>query len=261
AALGIRNQVLDLRREMEAENLPLLWLPLVCYLRLWLPRALAGRYDRILYTDADTYLDTAELSRLFEADLGPHVLAAVSDKLQWLRPDRPIIDFAELGLPVGRYLNSGVCLIDVARYNAEGLLARMLEIHRRGTPLAHHDQSLLNLALEGRWAELSPVWNWQWANAYPRFTARATPKIIHFGGPAKPWKAATVRTSYPAGIIATYQRFLAEHDLPGQCAPDRPGGRRYGPLWQIANIVEHLWALPAWHKLVARHPDPWKTRL
>ncbi len=260
ADLGIRNLVLDLRATIEAHNLPLYWLPLVCYLRLWLPEALAGQYDRILYTDADTYLNTSELSRLFDIDIGPHALAAVSDKLQWTRPDQPIIDFEELGLLVFKYLNSGVCLIDVARYNDAGLLERMLEIHHMGTPLVHHDQSLLNLALVGQWAELSPAWNWQWANAYPRFTARFEPKLLHFGGPAKPWKADTIPNSYPTDIVDTYQRFLEHHQLPQRFTPDRPGGLRKGILWQLANIAEHLWALPAFYKLVARYRDPWKTR-
>lgn len=261
AELGIRNLVLDLRDEMEAHDLPLYWLPLVTYMRLWLPGKLAAKYDRLLYTDADTMLATSELSRLFDVDMGSHSVAAVSDKMQWLALDRPVIDFEALNIDCGKYLNAGVCLFDVARYNKAGLLPRMLEIHHRGTPLAHHDQSLLNLALEGQWAELSPAWNWQWANAYPWFTARFAPKILHFGGPAKPWKAATIATRYPAEIIATYERFLDRHQLPCRFSAGAAGGRRYGALLQMVNLAEHLWALPACHKLVARYPDPWKTRL
>ncbi len=261
SALGIRNVVFDLHDTLRAENLPQHWLPLITYLRLWLPDALRLRYDRILYLDADTYLVSPELSRLFEVDLGPHVLAAVLDKMQWENPNRPILDFKAQGLDIPRYFNAGVCLFDVAGYNARDLLGEMRAINRAGTPLQHHDQSLLNLATKGNWAELSPRWNWQWTHRFPGFTERADPLLHHFGGAPKPWGADRMPTNFPGPMVEEYATFLSGRDTIHRFETNHYGGLRPSPLKQAQGLIDSLLTYRHFRRLMKRHDGPFDTRL
>ncbi len=261
AALGIRNAVFDLHDIIAAENLPLFWLPVVTYLRLWLPDALRDRYDRILYLDADTYLATSNLSRLFEVDLGPHTLAAVLDKLQWQNPAQPILDFKAQGMNITRYLNAGVCLFDVARYNARDLLGRMRAINRAGIPLQHHDQSLLNLATKGKWAELSPRWNWQWTDRFPTFTRLADPLLHHFGGAPKPWDAARVATNFQEDMVEEYAAFLTNMQTPHRFETNHYGGLRPSLLKKGVSLLDIARNFPHFRRLMRRHNHAFDTRL
>lgn len=261
AALGIQNAVFDLHDTIATENLPQLWLPLITYLRLWLPDALCDRYDRILYLDADTYPATSDLSRLFEVDLGPHSIAAVLDKLQWQNQTQPILDFKAQGMNITSYFNAGVCLFDVARYNARDLLGQMCAINRAGTPLQHHDQSLLNLATQGKWAELSPRWNWQWSDRFPTFTRIANPLLHHFGGAPKPWDAARLPTNFEEEMVEEYATFLADMQATHRFQTGHYGGLRPSVAKKIANLVDIARNYSNFRQLMQRHGHAFDTRL
>ncbi len=256
AKLGIRNAVLPLKPALEQASLPVKWLPLIAYLRLWLPDHFADRYDRLLYADADTRIATPLLSRLLETDLGPHPLGAVVDKAQWIRPNTPIHDFADRGIDSTRFFNSGVLLIDTANWRARDMLARMLAAKDANPNFHFHDQSLLNIALRGSFAELSPHWNWQWPQRFARFTRQKAPGIVHFTSRPKPWHAHETPTTYAPEVIAAYQEFLNAHDLPGRFTVAKPGGLRPGPARQFAVFADHYVSLPMLNRLFARFPDP-----
>lgn len=55
--------------------------------------------------------------------------------------------------------------------------------------MRRNDQTLLNGVLKGDWAELSPVWNWQYSQRAQLFEAMTSANILHFIGPTKPWNA------------------------------------------------------------------------
>ena len=85
-------------------------------------------------------------------------------------------EFARLGRPPARYANSGVLLMDVARWRAEDVASRCVAAASDPALQAgyvRNDQSALNIALAGRWTELSPVWNWQWTDRTRLFAAEA----------------------------------------------------------------------------------------
>ena len=50
------------------------------------------------------------------------------------------------------------------------------------------DQELINATLRGDWAELSPVWNWQYTWASRLLEAMVGANIVHFIGHRKPWR-------------------------------------------------------------------------
>src|SRR6185295_14703289 len=86
--------------------------------------------------------------------------------------------------------NSGVLYIDVQKWNREDIGRRALEFIRRNPSLCIlPDEDALNAILDGRIAELSPLWNMR-ARAWSHRRVRSAfcPVIVHYDGPNKPWK-------------------------------------------------------------------------
>ncbi|WP_415182837.1 glycosyltransferase family 8 protein [Phaeovulum sp.] len=224
------------------------------YLRLLLPDAFAGAYDRILYLDADIYVQGGDLSALLAVEMGPNPVAAVRDNQQWRTPGRMPAEFKAAGLGVAPYFNSGVMLIDCARWQADAVLNHCIEF---GTAckgrLLRHDQTLLNCVLHRHWAELSPVWNWQYSWAARLFEAMQGAHIVHFIGPLKPWNDTDGQ--YPPRFSRALAGFLAVHfpTLPPIAvgkglAPNSSRLRRM--------MVKHLLSGRAMARYLARFPDP-----
>lgn len=215
AALGIQSVHLDVADEMASQDFPLDGLPIATYLRLWLPRMLGGRYERILYMDSDTYLaqDARQyLNALFEIDMHDRPVAATRDMAHWNNLDGKVNEFADIDGPAPKYMNSGVMLIDPNRYEDSDLLNRILHLNQRHRIQPWNDQTLINLALRGEWTEFSPLWNWMWGNRFPQYTRTVKPIVLHFCGWAKPWAAHRVVTNYPRHLITAYQTHFATWD-------------------------------------------------
>jgi hypothetical protein len=229
------------------------------FLRLLLPARLAADYDRILYLDSDIWHEGGGLDRLISTDLGGAMLAAVRDNTQWRTPHRRNPEFRAMGRPARPYLNAGVLLIDTNAWVAEGMEARLIALWRdHGAAMTRHDQSLLNVALDGHWAELSPVWNWQWTWTSRHFADLAAPRLVHFIGRRKPW--ADTQAELPPRFRASYAAFAARH------WPDRPDiapvdATRHGwPRDLRRGLVKHWLAVPAMRRYLDRFPDPFTAR-
>ncbi|WP_165798920.1 glycosyltransferase family 8 protein [Shimia abyssi] len=259
--LGIKNQVLDLRKTLEQEKLSLGWLPVEAYLRLCLPDHLSTKYQRLVYLDTDTDPANADLSQLFDINLGPFVLGAVLDKTQWLSLEKPVLDFEERGIDCTKYFNSGVLLIDTKKWISQNVLQHLIDEKNRNPDYLFHDQSLLNLTFLGKIAELSPVWNWQWPNSFRRITRQVDPAILHYTGIIKPWHAAEKPSWYPQTIIEEFRGFVQRHNLNGQFQKPETGWVRYPLKTRIEYEVDQLIAGPRIRRLLARYPDPYKAIL
>ncbi len=210
----------------------------VVYLRLALPAAFAGEYDRLLYLDGDVFVQRGDFEAFLALDLGPHAIGAVRDNSQWRTPGRRPEQFRRLGLPKARYFNAGVMLIDVATYNGTGLLDRCVALGRANRAvMIRHDQNLLNATLQGDWAELSPLWNWQYTWASRLFEAMEDANIVHFIGPRKPWKSDA--GAFPLRFRRAYRGFMAEHFPDQPVGPD--GTPPHGnPAYLRRMLVKHL---------------------
>ncbi len=223
------------------------------YLRLALPDALAGDYDRILYLDADIHVQGGDLGALLRVDLGGLPAAAVRDNQQWRSPARHPADLKALGLGNAAYFNAGVMLIDVAAWRAAGILQQALEFGaRHAGRMTHKDQTLLNAVLQRQWAELSPVWNWQYTRSSRLFEAMADAHLVHFIGPTKPW--ADPKGQLPPRFARDLAGFMARHfpdrpaPVPGPGPMARPGAAR-------ALAWRHLLAADRTTRFLARFPD------
>lgn len=168
------------------------------FLRFAILDELARSYRRILYLDVDIWAEDARLFALFDLDMQGHAIAAVRDAVVAFIPgnDERV---TTVGTDSTKYLNSGVLLVDAARYRADGIAARLEKIVRRARrPFQHRDQSALNLLLKGDWLELSPCFNLlaaQWATFVPRV---CPPVLVHFTGPSKPWHGPHFAYDHPA---------------------------------------------------------------
>jgi lipopolysaccharide biosynthesis glycosyltransferase len=148
-----------------------------------------GEYERILYLDADIFFHGGDLSALLNIDMSNLAVAAVRDSCQWIKPDKQTAVFKSLGIGPKKYLNSGVMLFDVANYVAQDILAKCLHYGRTiQYAQRQHDQELINGVLQGNWAELSPIWNWQHPIRSAYFEVMLPVAITHFIGPDKPWR-------------------------------------------------------------------------
>lgn len=230
------------------------------YLRLWAPGALAADYDRILYLDADMFADAGGFSRLMETNMQGLPIAAVRDVQQWYRPKRDVEEFRRAKRKGRRYFNGGLLLIDVAQFIEQDILNQALEIARSHPEwVRHHDQSLLNLAVDGKWLELSPVWNWQWPIKYPLYGDWTGARLHHFIGWYKPW--ADRNGLCAARFTTSYETFLIRHfpETP-RALSEKPslleGGKRY---WKT--ILRFFALRRSLLRYLRDFPDPWSTRV
>ena len=227
---------------------------LATYMEIFLARALAGRWRRILVLDADILLERGDPAPLLAADLRGRAGAAVRDNRQWRNPGKRTPDQKQLGRRAAPYFNAGVVMIDTDAWAAADLSARCAAFARSHLAGIGRDQALLNGVLNGDWTEMSPLWNWQFTWASAHLTAMADPCLVHFIGPAKPWLAAA------AGIVPMRYRAayaglppgLAAPDLTRRAWPDRRAlGRALLRQWRAAGpMLDYLAAFPDPYALI-----------
>ncbi|MFO1208577.1 MAG: glycosyltransferase family 8 protein [Amaricoccus sp.] len=211
------------------------------YLRLALPEAFEGQYERVLYLDSDIFVQGGDFGALLGVDMGARALAAVRDNIQWRTPGRRPEEFRRLGLPGAPYFNAGVMLLDVEAFNRQRILGRCLAFaDAHPGSLLRNDQSLLNLVLRGDWAELAPRWNWQYTRASMLYEATEGANVIHFIGGKKPWTHSG--GGLPLRFRRAYRAFLDEHfpDAPPIGPDGTPPHRNLGYMRSV--LVRHLLA-------------------
>ncbi|MFD1797646.1 glycosyltransferase family 8 protein [Paracoccus aurantiacus] len=191
------------------------------YMELFFARALHGIYRRILVLDSDVIFERGDPGRLLRADMLGHAVAAVRDNRQWRTPKRRVREFRQLGRPAAPYFNAGVVMIDTDAWAQAGLTAKAADFARNHLAGLGRDQALMNGMLYGDWAEISPLWNWQFTWSSAQLMAVADPCIVHFIGPHKPW-LDSADGIVPLRLRQDYARILPAH------FPDAPRGARLG---------------------------------
>lgn len=207
------------------------------YMRLCLNELLPAQYRRILYLDADIYPACESVAHIFAFDLGGEAFAAVEDA--WLRAEldcpralpggrRPWAEAsgvrgykAGLGLdPADRYMNTGVMLIDRTRWVEAKLSDRAFHFAAAHPDRClYADQSALNAVADGRWAELSPRYNFQPSHALAGLERGLDPALRHFAGPFKPWNS----DFWGPGLSTEYRAWRERRALPDAFpAPTNP---------------------------------------
>ena len=136
------------------------------YLRLFIPALVPAEISRVLYLDCDV-LVRGNLAELWQTDLRGLPVGAVRDfaVAEISHPFSGVTDYRELGLdPAAAYFDSGLLLLDVARWRAENTAADALAYAvKYGGALPNCDQDALNATLSGEWLPLDYRWNVQYA--------------------------------------------------------------------------------------------------
>lgn len=221
------------------------------YMRLALPDAFEADYDRILYLDSDIAIEQGDFSTLLDLPLGERPVAAIRDNTQWRTPGRMPREFRQAGFANAPYFNAGVLLMDIAAWQAREVLPHALDLaqsHRHA--LDRYDQTLLNFALYGNWAELSPVWNWQYTRRSRNFELMYGANVIHFIGPTKPW--SDPKRKLPHRFRRDCARFLSRH-FPDRAADGARKAPDVGILWR--GMIDEALTLKRMDRYLARFPD------
>jgi len=167
------------------------------YHRLTIPEVLDPQARRALYLDSDLIVHR-DIRPLFGADLGGAPIGAVCDAGE---TPESIDSFARKWSLEGerRYFNAGVLLLDLDALRRSGAFSEAMRIALScEADLQWLDQDALNIVFWNRWRALDPIWNIQTAIANSRVRIRndelaqargRVPRIVHFTGKNKPWKA------------------------------------------------------------------------
>ncbi|MGC9449298.1 glycosyltransferase family 8 protein [Cereibacter johrii] len=198
--------------------------------RLLIPKKLTGR---VLYLDGDVRV-VDDLSPLFSLDMQGFPLAGVRDYVVSKRLARgtPANDRnrARLeeearcmsGADASTYFNAGVLLLDASAIAADHSLCSAMQDLDRASKWTLGDQDHLNNVFAGRVRLIDPAYNSSWSRTSrqrryaeklgpaPAELTYARDAIIHFHGPAKPWKKAQYDFWSPrARAVFSYRRELA----------------------------------------------------
>lgn len=182
------------------------------FLRMTLPERLPPDIGKVLYLDGDLVV-VGNLCEAWQQDAGDLAIWAVRDYYMPYvsSPGSGLAALhAELGLPaMTPYFNSGVMLMNLAAWRAEDLSRKFFAFSRAYQKrLRVGNQDALNAVIAGNWGEFDLSWNVQiqalrcmgdWPASdfktemyQQRRELRSGPDILHFTGPAKPWKAGLI---------------------------------------------------------------------
>jgi lipopolysaccharide biosynthesis glycosyltransferase len=160
------------------------------FTRLWVADFFDATVERVLYLDSDMVV-LGSLDPLWETGLDGRVIGAVSIPGS--------TRCALLGVPeAAGYFNSGVLLIDLAKWRASGAFDRLIAyIQSHHDILIDPDQDALNAVLHDDRAPLGYEWNVISPFYFPHHDlglsaaevarVRAQARIVHFNGASKPW--------------------------------------------------------------------------
>ena len=187
--------------------------------------------QRCLYLDGDV-LVRRDPSPLAGSDLGGHTVGAVRSRVApFVASPGGVRAWFELGMSgAAPYFNSGVLVMDLERWRARGITARLTEfLVRHGSDTWFSDQEALNAVLWDDWQALDRSWNYITHVAESFLPAPEEepddPGVVHFAGRAKPWVFG------PMPMYADeWYRVLASTPWAGfvPTAPDVPTGVKAG---------------------------------
>lgn len=166
------------------------------YYRLYSPKVLK-RYARAIYLDCDTVI-LQDVAKLMEINMNGFTMAAVIDVNA-----RCIRNHCErIGLDIKSYVNSGVLVIDLHRFESCGIKEKCLRIlaedyNRNERMYIFPDQDILNIVLKNEIYYLDDRWNFQWQHLWRLEDVeecyrlnyeknKDNPWILHYAGDIKP---------------------------------------------------------------------------
>lgn len=176
-------QTLDGIEDCEQTKLRCDYFTLTIYFRLFLAD-MFPQYDKGLYLDSDIVVP-GDISRLYQTELGENLIGACHDHSIENAP--PLVHYIEqaVGVPIEKYINSGVLLMNFGAMRRLRFAGRFLELLNR-----HHfnclapDQDYLNAMCAGRILYLDKTWD---TMPQKGLAEDPNPALIHYNLFDKPW--------------------------------------------------------------------------
>lgn len=154
--------------------------PKSIYFRLLIADIIPKNINRLLYLDSDVII-TGSLSELLTLDFEDKLLFA-SEELLTINIPR----LNGLGIPIKRYFNSGVLLINLCVWRLENISSGLMQTAEKyKEDIIFPDQDILNIFLDNQWKELPQTYNTTDINKVKELIK--PPVLIHFMGGSKPW--------------------------------------------------------------------------
>ena len=159
------------------------------YYRLMIPKLI--NQDRVLYLDADIIVN-GPLSDFYYSDLNGAPVGVVKDYGMGEHFPFPYLDASVSK----KYFNSGVLLVDCAKWRNEGLVDTLLQtVKEYGDQVLYGDQCILNIVLreKAKYYSFTENAQVQYIEAIKNrhniksISLDATPTIIHYAAKHKPW--------------------------------------------------------------------------
>jgi lipopolysaccharide biosynthesis glycosyltransferase len=161
------------------------------YARLALAHLIPEECPRAVYADVDVAV-VGPLEELWSVPLNGRTMGAVEE------PDDQLV---ELHPRLQRYCNSGVLVIDRARWLEERISERCVDWLTEHPTAPFPDQDALNVVLSDAdgaplWEPIAPIWNAlprlfrsDWGETIYPLPPREELRIVHYAGPWKPWNS------------------------------------------------------------------------
>ena len=175
----IHSEVVNVRisqHSLDQFHLPNHYLSYAAYFRYFIAEYV--QEDRALYLDSDIIVQDS-LDFLFAIDFEGNYLAAVQDYfLGWLDN-----------------FNSGVMLVDVARWREEKIAQQLLDLTALHHEEVYGDQGVLNILFRDKWKKLDKKFNFMvgpdtFSHTYGHevwYQEYSNPTIVHYTTDKKPW--------------------------------------------------------------------------
>jgi lipopolysaccharide biosynthesis glycosyltransferase len=192
---------------------------MAAYFRIFFAELLPVNISRLIYLDSDTVV-TRKLDEFFNIDLNGMVIGAVYDNYVKAQ--------ALLGIPEGEYFNSGVMLIDLDRWRAQGITRKTVQyLNENAEKILYVDQCALNAVLRPNWFKLDLTYNLLYSYIPENISRKklnelmTTVLIVHYTL-ERPWNMLCknrLRSLYSkylnrAGVSEKYQDFSWDKVLP-----------------------------------------------
>lgn len=225
--------------------------------RIFVGSLLPEEVDRVLYLDCDTVV-VQSLMELWRTNLYGKVLGAVMEPTIYEAVKQ------DIGLSAQDfYVNSGVLLIDLAKWRRSNVERRLLKFYKeKNGSLFACDQDTINGSLKGEIRPLPPKYNFfpnyryfsykdlvRHSPAYEKVTARefriakSHPTIIHYAGDERPWISGNQNHYRKA-----YEKYLSMTPWAG--TPKEKGKEWYMLAYHLMDYV--TWLCPEIRWFISR---------
>lgn len=176
--------------------------PVEVYFRLLVP-TLLNEYNKVIYLDTDLIV-LNDLRSLYNIDLGTNLIGGVSE---FITPAQKQYVENILHIPVEKYINDGVLLMNCTELNKFDFMDKCLSILFKGTPQTV-EQDLINIVCKDHIYYLDIKWNFRWHMGPYLLSEIERPYIFHYLSENKPWNTDSLFFSKYFSLYAALTDFF-----------------------------------------------------